>query len=203
MPCRRGGAGVAFDPNRTSTGLPVSLFDQYDAATDSGGSMMRRALIGIALLALSHLAFANASSVLAQAGSVGGTIGNQDKTISGGEQQRSSHPQAGISQPANREKTKGESSPKIIQLNEHAFGMTWSVTLHNVGGNSYQGTWSHGYVTKFAVTALTNTSIKMQRVDNPKFGAVSGSYTGSRTGNTATGEATESNGSTTKWDASW
>src|ERR1019366_6164027 len=46
--------------------------------------MMRRASIGIALLALSHLAFANASSALAQAGSTGGTIGNHDKSISGG-----------------------------------------------------------------------------------------------------------------------
>jgi hypothetical protein len=48
--------------------------------------MRWHASIGIALLALSHLAFANASSVLAQAGSVGGTIGNQDKTVSGGQE---------------------------------------------------------------------------------------------------------------------
>jgi hypothetical protein len=48
--------------------------------------MIRRASIGIVVLALSHLAFANGSSALAQAGSVGGTIGNQDKTISGGEE---------------------------------------------------------------------------------------------------------------------
>ena len=47
--------------------------------------MMRRASIGIALLALSHLSFANASSAFAQAGSTGGTIGKQDKSISGGE----------------------------------------------------------------------------------------------------------------------
>jgi hypothetical protein len=48
--------------------------------------MKRRAFIGIVSLALSHLAFANASSALAQAGSVGGTIGKQDKSISGGEE---------------------------------------------------------------------------------------------------------------------
>jgi hypothetical protein len=47
--------------------------------------MNRRASIGIALLALSHLAFANGSSALAQAGSTGGTIGKTDKSISGGE----------------------------------------------------------------------------------------------------------------------
>jgi hypothetical protein len=46
--------------------------------------MRRRASIGIALLALSHLVCANASSALAQAGSIGGTIGKQDKSISGG-----------------------------------------------------------------------------------------------------------------------
>jgi len=48
--------------------------------------MRRRASMGIALLALSHLAFANVSLVLAQAGSIGGTIGKQDKSISGGEE---------------------------------------------------------------------------------------------------------------------
>jgi hypothetical protein len=47
--------------------------------------MMRRASVGIVLLALSHLALANASPALAQAGSTGGTIGKQEKTISGGE----------------------------------------------------------------------------------------------------------------------
>jgi hypothetical protein len=48
--------------------------------------MMRRASIGIALLALSHLACANVTSAFAQAGSTGGTIGKQDKSISGGDQ---------------------------------------------------------------------------------------------------------------------
>jgi hypothetical protein len=63
--------------------LPVPVFDKYDTAGKSGGNMMRRASIGIVLLALSHLAFANASSALAQAGSTGGTIGKQEKSISG------------------------------------------------------------------------------------------------------------------------
>src|SRR5471032_614275 len=45
--------------------------------------MMRRAAIGIVLLGLSHLAFANMSAALAQAGSTGGTIGKQEKSISG------------------------------------------------------------------------------------------------------------------------
>lgn len=49
-----------------------------------GGSMRQRASIGMVLLTLSHLVSANASSALAQAGSIGGTIGKQDKSISGG-----------------------------------------------------------------------------------------------------------------------
>jgi hypothetical protein len=49
-----------FDPNRTSAGLPVYLFDKYDAATKLGDSMRSPASVGIAiaLLALSHLVFA-------------------------------------------------------------------------------------------------------------------------------------------------
>jgi hypothetical protein len=43
--------------------------------------MRRGASIGITLLALSHLAFVNVSSALAQAG---GTVGKQDKSVSGG-----------------------------------------------------------------------------------------------------------------------
>ena len=39
--------------------------------------MRWRASIGIALIALSHLVSANASSALAQAGSTGGTIGER------------------------------------------------------------------------------------------------------------------------------
>ena len=91
----------------------------------------------------------------------------------------------------------------VIQLNDHAHGLSYSVALHNVSGNNYQGTWSHGYVTKFTVTAFTKDSLKMERNDNPAFGSVSGSYTGSRTGNRAIGKATVSNGVTSDWDASW
>jgi hypothetical protein len=48
--------------------------------------MRRRAFIGIVTLAVSIPAIATASSALAQAGSIGGTIGKQDKSISGGEE---------------------------------------------------------------------------------------------------------------------
>ena len=77
---------LALTLSRHQPGLPVHLFDLYDAATKSGGSMRRRASIGVPLLGLSLLAFANVSSALAQAGSTGGTIGKQDKSVSGGDE---------------------------------------------------------------------------------------------------------------------
>ena len=49
--------------------------------------MRRTASIGIALLTMSHLVFANAYSAFAQAGSTGGSVGKTDKSISGGEDQ--------------------------------------------------------------------------------------------------------------------
>jgi hypothetical protein len=54
--------------------------------------MRWRASTGIALLAVSHLAFADLSSALAQAGSTGGTIGKQDKSVSGGNAPEDSRP---------------------------------------------------------------------------------------------------------------
>jgi hypothetical protein len=140
------------------------------------------------------------AAVFAQAGSTGGSIGKQDKSISGGEEQ----PQirdAGSRRPINRNTE--DSLPKAIQLNDHALGLTYSITLRNVGGNIYRGTWSHGYVTSFTMAGFTKDSIKMQRHDDPAFGSVTGSYTGSRTGNRATGQATVSNGASSNWDASW
>jgi hypothetical protein len=88
-------------------------------------------------------------------------------------------------------------------LNEHFHGLNYTITLRNSGGSNYQGTWSHGYVTKFTVTSFTRTSMKMERTDNPAFGAVTGSYTGSRAGNRANGDASISNGAISQWDASW
>jgi len=48
-----------------------------------GSTMRLRASIEIALFGFWHLAFANAPAVLAQSGSVGGTIGDTDKSVSG------------------------------------------------------------------------------------------------------------------------
>lgn len=62
-------------------GLPVPLSTLPPRSR--GDSMRWRTSIGIIVLALSHLVSANASSALAQAGSTGGTIGKQDKSVSG------------------------------------------------------------------------------------------------------------------------
>jgi hypothetical protein len=150
-----------------------------------------------------HYRTAEQSAVVAQAGSIGGSIGKTDKSISDSGERRPSAPEGRPARPATRDSKKDESFPQTIQLNDHAYGLSYSITLHNVSGNKYQGTWSHGYATKFAVTALTKDSITMERTDNPAFGSATGSYKGSRTGNRATGEATFSNGATSHWDASW
>jgi hypothetical protein len=142
-------------------------------------------------------------TVVAQAGSTGGSIGKRDKSISDDGEQRSSAPDAGAGRPATRNSNSEESFPKTININEHALGRSFSITLHNTGGNNYQGTWSHGYVSKFIVTALAKNSIRMERTDNPAFGAVTGSYSGSRTGNRASGQAAISNGFTSNWEATW
>jgi hypothetical protein len=76
--------------------------------------MRRRASIGIALLALSHLAFANVSSALAQAGSIGGTIGKENKSVSGGEELQVPAPK--------RSGSKSLNSAIINQSEESKFG---------------------------------------------------------------------------------
>jgi hypothetical protein len=73
----------------------------------------RRAPIGIAALVVSLAAFAHGSPALAQAGSTGGAIGKQGKSVSGGEE--SSSPSEGqerhrVKREIRRSVSKGESS---------------------------------------------------------------------------------------------
>jgi hypothetical protein len=138
------------------------------------------------------------STLVAEAGSIGGAVGQRNKTISG-EEQRSPDSASGRSANSNKE----DSLPKSIQLKERASGVNYTITLHSAGGGNYQGIWSNGYGAKFTVTAFTKNSVKMERTDNPSLGSVTGSYTGTRTGNRANGEASISNGTISTWDASW
>jgi hypothetical protein len=127
-------------------GLPVPLFDQYDAGTKLGGSMRRRTSIGIALLALSHLAFANVSSALAQAGSTGGTVGKQDKSISGGEEaerpRAASHPKRSAAKA--QETSSGHSCGRIVgRWTWHGVDMVFNpngTVQQPISGN--KGSWT-------------------------------------------------------------
>jgi hypothetical protein len=142
-------SGREWTLNGHQRGLPVHLFDQYDAATKSGGGSMRwRAFIGIVSLAISHLAFANASSGLAQAGSVGGTIGKQDKSISGGEEadRRRAAPVPKRSAAKTRETPSGRACNRIVgtwswypSVNESVFHKD-GTALHPASGTT--GKWS-------------------------------------------------------------
>ena len=77
--------------------------------------MKRRATTGIVLLALSHLVFANGPLAWAEEGSAGGTIGKQEKSVSGTEEtdtpRRTSHPRRPVR--AERERPSGSSCRSI------------------------------------------------------------------------------------------
>lgn len=107
--------------------------------------MRRGAFIGFTLLALSHLAFANVTAALAQAGSTGGTIGKQDKSISGGEE--ADRPRAALHpmRPAARAPAESSSLPPTIHLHEHnpTYG-DYSATLKRTNSNTYEAVWNRG-----------------------------------------------------------
>lgn len=110
--------------------------------------MRRLASIGIALLVLSHLFFANASSALAQAGSAGGTIGKQDKSISGGAEADTPRTMFRARRPAthSQETSSGPACSRIAGSWKWGYGLTTMVFDQNgtvrslTTGNT--GTWS-------------------------------------------------------------
>jgi hypothetical protein len=143
------------------------------------------------------------AAAFAQAGSVGGTVGKSDKSISGGE----GNAERKAPTPKSKRSTDVDSNstgalPSVIRLNEHAI-VNYSITLTKTGDKTYRGTWSHGYVSTFTVTGFTKDSLNMARQDDPAIGSVTGTYTGRRSGNSAHGEAAISNGFKSTWDATW
>jgi hypothetical protein len=107
-----------------------------------GGSMRQRASIGIALLALSHLVSANASSALAQAGSTGGTIGKQDKSVSGGNTPEESRPSTRKQKP-HRSIAKSSSCGRIAGTWQWANGATVVIKPSGSASQSnFSGTWT-------------------------------------------------------------
>lgn len=109
--------------------------------------MRRRAFIGIITLVMLLSAFAEASSALAQAGSVGGTIGKQDKSISGVEEDRPrASPPAKRSTASTREAVSGRSCNRIVGTWSWYLGVSDSIfrkdgsALHPASGAT--GKWS-------------------------------------------------------------
>jgi hypothetical protein len=141
---------------------------------------------------------------LAQAGSTGGMIGKQDKSVSGDKEpaERQGPNSDKPERPTSRAVNSISALPSVIRLNEHSIA-NFSITLKKTGGNTYRGTWNHGYVSTFTVTSFTRDSLNMVRQDDAAIGAVSGTYKGQRSGNSASGRAAISNGFATTWDASW
>ena len=141
--------------------------------------------------------------VLAQAGSTGGTVGKQDKSLSGGEET-----------PAPRETTRSAKAapasptPSIIQLNEHNAGGNWSATLKRKDSNTYEALWNTGGTSRMTVT-IGKDSMTIERIDlSGGINLCRGHYTGTRVPGTskASGEDVAVcvlGGATNTWEASW
>jgi hypothetical protein len=156
--------------------------------------MRRHASIGIALLALSHLALANASSALAQAGSTGGTIGKEDKSISGGTGEDTPRAAGQPKQPAERAQRSDQPCNKIVGRWSWYLGVSESVfykdgsAAHPASGS--KGKWTCAGDTVSAVWIYQGTTrtdrITVSRdgnsifVDSPWGGGIK--FTGTRRG---------------------
>jgi hypothetical protein len=156
----------------------------------------------IGLLALATT-LAGQMPAQSQAGSTGGIVGQTNKSISGGEDARTPPQKESSRKSAARGPDGHEPLPSTIRIVEHATVANYTITLKKTGGNTYVGTWNHGYATTFTVTSFTVSSLTMLREDKPAFGAVTGRYTGQRSGNSAHGQSVVSNGFTPTWEATW
>jgi hypothetical protein len=99
--------------------------------------MMQRASIGITLLVLSHLVWANSSSALAQAGSAGGTIGKQDKSISGSEEPDTPRAAPQPKRAAAHEASSGAACGRIVG--------TWNWVLDGEVTTRPDGTYTYAF----------------------------------------------------------
>jgi hypothetical protein len=153
-------------------------------------------------LATATITLAGQMSARSQAGSAGGSVGETDKTVSGVRKAPPERNERAVQKPIGDNSPKSEALPNSIRIIER-YGLTYTITLRKTAERTYQGTWSHGYATTFTVTEFTPRALNMQREDKPAFGAVTGTYTASRSGNTAHGQAVISNGAESAWDATW
>ena len=158
--------------------------------------------MGIVLLAVLAVT-ATSNTSFAQAGSTGGIIGKQDKSLSGGEQPDEPsggprHPEHSTTQSPDKRQT----LPQRIRLIQGSY----SATLRHLGGNAYQATWNDQGVSRMTVT-ITKASMTIQRQDVSGTGPLwSVTYSGTITGNTASGTFNTTNpinGAQGPWEASW
>jgi hypothetical protein len=138
-----------------------------------------------------------------QPGSTGGTIGKTDKSISGSEQK--SEPSGGARHPEHS-KTQSPDERQTLPQRIRLIQGSYSATLRHLGGNAYQATWNDQGVSRMTVT-MTTVSMTIQRQDVSGTGPLwSVTYSGTRTGNTASGTFNTTNpinGAQGPWEASW
>jgi hypothetical protein len=160
--------------------------------SDWGNDMSKS--IAVAVVCGFAVLVAAQGTAFAQAGSTGGTIGKTDKSESGGEEKTE------IKRPAQREEL---SSPSVIRFSEHGLFGEYTATLRRVGGNEYAATWNVA-VTPRMIVRMTKDAMTVQRSDTSNLSGILASvtYSGTRTGNTASGSF---NGGINRgtWDASW
>lgn len=138
----------------------------------------------------------------AQSGSTGGTIGKQDKSVSGGPEQ--GEPQGRRGKPSGQPGER-QGLPQTIRLTESSIGGSYTIILRHNGGNTYEGTWNVGILSRMTIS-MTNTTLVVERrdVSNPTGPLFSSTYSGTRTGNSASGSfVNHTNGITGTWESSW
>ena len=151
-------------PFGSLTAFQYTYLNRYDAFTNLGTSMRQRAFTAIVLLALSHFAFADVPSALAQGGSTGGTIGKQDKSVSGGESASPSRPKEKLQEnvvdackhvPGTWSWVLGTTTFKSDRTSTHSWGNsgTWTCVGGVVAIN-----WADGGINKMTVLAGGTTA---------------------------------------------
>ena len=143
--------------------------------------------IGIAVLAASFAGFANPLPARAEAGSIGGAIGKQNKSISGGEDANTPASHAKLPAAA-KEATSGRSCGRIVgrwswylQLSESTFHKD-GTAVHSGGttgkwscaGDTVKVSWSNGITDHITVSQDGNGIF----VDSPWGGGIK--FTGKR-----------------------
>jgi hypothetical protein len=167
---------------------------------------MRKAIAPLGIAALAVLVVtATSNSLFAQAGSTGGTIGKQEKSVSGGEETPAPRGNTHSTKPA----PLSFSLPPTIQLNEH--NATWgefSAIMKRTGSNTYEAVWKHGLISRMTVT-IGQESMTIERVDlSGVMNLCHIHYTGTRVPGASKASGIDTGtcalgGGTSTWDASW